>query len=519
MTHSWLTLVPPLLVITIAIITHRIQAALLIGIFAACFVASNALLSATIKLAVGAFWSTATNIDNLYLYAFLFAIGILVALFSATGFVVSFAQAITQKIRTARQAQYASMFVSTLLFIDDYLSILTTGYVMSPITDRFSISREKLAFLVHSCAGPIVILSPISSWVGAIISNIEQAGVSTVNPEAGIRIFADPFFLYLQTIPYMFYSIILISAVWLIITYNVSFGPMKKYDQKASPRASTSATPAPNAHAGDLLLPVLTLIIGIIVGMPFAGGYYLFGGPYSLIDSLKYNQHPFLVMLCSAIAAIIVTLIRAWRHDLFKTMQLRAIISEGFNLTVSAVTMVYLASTLSGLLANHVETGKYLSSLCTSSMPLFLLPAAFFIVSLACTIATGSAWGTFGIIIPIAIPMIASLSGMPTPIDVQAMPLLLPILGAIFSGAVCGNHVSPLADTAIMTATSCGTKPIIHSYTQFFYALPVIITTLTGYIMMGMLITVVSPAVNVVISLGTSLIVCLGSLLILNKQG
>ena len=179
--------------------------------------------------------------------------------------------------------------------------------------------------------------------------------------------------------------------------------------------------------------------------------------------------------------------------------------------------MVYLASTFSNLLANHVETGKYLSSLCAGSLPLFLLPAVFFIVSLLCTIAIGSAWGNFGIMIPIAIPMVTSLSGLPIPIDPQSLPLLLPVLGAIFSGSVCGNHVSPLADTMTMAATSCGIKPLTHAYTQFFYALPVIASTLFGYILMGTLVHL-DPALNALLCLAASIILCLSILFFLGKK-
>ena len=179
MLQNWLTLLPPAFVIFGAIITKRIHPALLVGIVSASLIATHGAIIPAGKLGLTALFNTITDIDNLYLYAFLIAIGTLVSLFSITGAATSFAHAVTQRIRTARQAQYSSLFVSLLLFIDDYLSILTTGYVMSPITDRFKIAREKLAFLVHSMAGPIVILAPVSSWVATIIAYLDQVGVST----------------------------------------------------------------------------------------------------------------------------------------------------------------------------------------------------------------------------------------------------------------------------------------------------------------------------------------------------
>lgn len=515
MLNSWLTLLPPALVILSAAITKRIHPSLLVGIFAASFVAKSGVLSQAAQLTVSSLWQTATDLDNIYLYAFLLAIGVLVSLLSKAGFAISFAHAVTQRIKSARQAQYASMGVSSLLFIDDYLSILTTGYVMSPITDRFKIAREKLAFLVHSMAGPIVILAPVSSWVAAILSYIEQAGIST-NNELPIRIFADPFFIYLESIPFMLYSAMTILSLWFIVHGKISYGPMATYDNEAlsapAPELSTSGP----ASSRDLLIPLIVLVGGIAFGLPFAGGYYLFGGSHTLIESLKYNEHPFLVMLLAAIAAIGATLWRAWRRKAIAQNQIMPIFKDGYDLMAGAISMVYLASTLSGLLANHVGTGQYLASALIGAVPLFLLPAMFFIVSLISTIATGSAWGNFALMIPIAIPMLTSLSGLPMPIDPRSLPFLLPVLGAIFSGSVCGDHISPMSETTIMTAASSGTRPLVHAYTQIFYALPAIIASCIGYIAMGLLIGI-NPLLNVILSLAISSFTAV-ILLILNSK-
>ncbi len=516
MLNSWLTLLPPAIVVLSAIITQKIHSALFFGIVSAAIIATKGALLPSTQLAFDSLLKTATDSDNLYLYAFLITIGTLVSLFAITGAATSFAHAVTRKIRSARHAQYSSLLVSCLLFIDDYLSILTTGYVMSPLTDRFQISRQKLAFLVHSMAGPIVILAPVSSWVATIINYLDQVGVTT-GDEQGIRIAADPFFIYLKTIPFIFYSFFIILSVWFIITADISYGPMQECDEKA---AQIPVAPLPKEtpmHTSNLLFPLAVLVIGIIIGLPFAGGFWMLGGSHGLIESLKYNEHPFLVMLIAALLAVVVGFARSYQRGLITIKQLPKITCDGFNLMVGAITMVYLASTFSGILANHVGTGQYLASLFIGSVPLWLLPTMFFLVSLICTIATGSAWGNFALMIPIAVPMITTLSGLPLPIDPRMLPLLLPTLGAIFSGSVCGDHISPLSETTIMAAASTGTRPLLHSYTQFPYAMPAIIGCIIAYMLSGIL-TMLSPTVSLIASLSIGSLCCIMLLMWWNRK-
>ncbi len=517
MLQSWLTLLPPAFVILGAIITRRIHPALLLGIAAASLIATHGAFFEAGKLGFNALITTITDIDNLYLYAFLIAIGTLVSLFAVTGAATSFAQAVTQRIRTARQAQYSAMFVSLLLFIDDYLSILTTGYVMSPITDRFQIAREKLAFLVHSMSGPVVILAPVSSWVATIIAYLDQVGVSTTD-NSKIRIAADPFFIFLKTIPFIFYSFLVILSVWYIIHRDISYGPMSEYEEKAAQIPAPSVAASSPAYMSNLLFPLAVLVLGIVIGLPLAGGYWLFGGSHGLIEALKYNEHPFLVMLISALLAVGVGFARSYQRGLIKFSQFPKIVYEGYDLMIAAIAMVYLASTFSAMLANQVGTGQYLASLFIGSVPLWLLPTMFFLVSLACTIATGSAWGNFALMIPIAIPMITTLSGLPMPIDPTALPLLLPVLGAILSGSVCGDHISPLSETTTMTATCTGTKPLTHSYTQLPYAVPAIISCVIGFALAGILSLNISPGIALLVSLPISGISCVVLLSWLNKK-
>lgn len=516
---SWLTLVPPAVVIVTIIFIRQIHISLAIGILSAALVATGGLPLDTVTLVGTSLWRTITNIDNLYLYGFLLCIGFLVSLFTITGFSQSFAYAIAKKIHSARGAKYATMLISSLMLIDDYLAILTTGYIMAPLIDQFRISREKFAFLVHSFAGPIVILIPISSWVATIMAYMVQAGVET-NPPANIpiRIAADPFFIYLQSIPYMLYSFLVVVSVLFIVQFHISFGPMHITEQAASTKKPPVPPASTKTSLFNLIAPLIVLIGGIALGLPFAGGYYLFGGQYSFTDAIKYNAHPFLVMLLSVLAAITVTVIIAFYKRTLSHTQIIPVLHDGFRLMFGAIAVVFLAATLSGLLANYVGTGQYIAYLLMDKVHFSLFPVMLFLVSLICAIATGSAWSNFALLLPIAIPMLTTLSGLPAPIDPHDLPLLLPALGALFSGSVCGDQISPLSDTTLMTINSTHTTIHGHTYTQIFYALPLIISCIIGYTIMGVMIGKINPWLNAGISFSISCAICLITLWLLNHR-
>jgi tetracycline resistance efflux pump len=520
MVHSWLTLAPPLVVVITTFITHHIHAALLLGILTAGYVASEGYMNTTGTLIISAIYDTVSSLDTLYLFGFLVGIGMLVSLLTVTGFATSFAHAIAKKIKNIREAEYACLIISVFLLIDDYLSILTVGHVMSPIIDRFYIAREKLAFLLHSFAGPVVILIPISSWAALINTYLENSGVSLDIPSGTIPLYitADPFYIYLKTLPYLLYSFITLVSVLYIVHARISFGPMKRAEQKARAHSHLSPSLAETASMGELLLPIVILLLTIAVGLPCAGGYWLFGGNYTLLESIKYNPHPFLIMLIAVITAIGVTLLQAWYKKALALRELGFIVRNSITAIGGAITMVFLASVLSTMLANYVGTGQYIATIFSHAIPDWLLPAMFFITSLVCTIATGSAWGNFALMIPIAIPMIAALSGKILPVDPHELPLLLPILGAIFSGSVCGDHNSPLSDTMTMTAISTHTTVITHTGTQIFYTLPTIASCIVGYLIIGILHNHVTPWLHIAIATSVSISLCLTILWISNRK-
>jgi tetracycline resistance efflux pump len=517
---SWLSLTPPCVVMIVAFITRSLNKSLLAGIVCSALVTTQFSISNSITLMTTRFWQQLIDLDKLYLYIFLLSVAALVTLYNFTGCAVRFAHMITNKIRTARTIQFASMLVSCALSLDDYLSILATGFVMSPITDTFAIARQKLAFLVHSLAGVVVILMPISSWVAIIIVYLQQSGIDT-DASNNVLIHADPFFIYLKTVPFMFYSLLMIASVWFIVRNSLSFGPMHQKEvtahasQKSHTNTFSDSSPAAGAIT-NLLVPLALLITTMFIGMLYAGGYHLMGGTHSFFDAIKNNTQPFLIMAIASVTALTSGIgISLYRRSI-TIAQLHHIVFGGITLMHSAITMVFLAAVLGVMLKNDTQTGHYLATLLVGSVSLSFLPMMFFIGSFIVTVATGSAWATFSTMLAIAIPMLTSLLAVQTPAAPETMPLLFPIIGAIFSGAVCGDHISPLSETTVMTATSTGIDPLDHAYTQFFYAIPAIVASLIAFIVAGHLTA--HPAwMQVSASLATGLSVCFGLLLCANK--
>ena len=519
MEMSWLSLLPPIIVIITAFITKNLNKSLLFGIISAAFIAAQFSIIGTITLIMDRFWEQLIDIEKIYLYIFLLAIASLVALYNHSGCVTSFAHLITQRVRNPLTIQTSSLLLSFTLFVDDYLSILTTGFVMSPLTDRFRIPRQKLAFLVHSLAGSVVILVPVSSWVATITVYLNQSGID-LTPAPNVQVLADPFYIYLKTLPFMFYSFLIIASVFFIVRKNISFGPMREYEIMAQKQPQPKMIKTDRSIAGsiaDLFIPLCVLIGSMFIGILYTGNYYLFGGNNSFIEAVKSTDQIFLIMCISGVLALAIGLILSLARKTLTIPHIPHIFGSGIKLMYSAIIMVFLASTLGIMLKDDMFTGNYLAHILLGAIPISLLPVMFFIASLITTIATGGAWATFALMLAIAIPMLSSLLPITIPASPEAMPILFPILGAIFSGAVCGDHISPVSETTVMTSTSTGTLPFEHAYTQIFYALPAVGCTMLAFTLSGYLIDY-ATWVNLLISLGISMCLCFGILTALNKN-
>lgn len=526
MHNNWLVLMPSCIVLLCALITHRLNISLILGILAAALIASNFSPYATATLLFKRTLDIVANLDNIYLYTFLIVISIIIVLLDKTGGAFAFATALTKRLRSKKMVETSSLMLSLTLFIDDYLNGLTIGYVMRPITDQFKIPRAKLAFLVQAMTSPLVILAPISSWGAAITGALEQAGIST-STAAHAKILGDPFFVYMQSIPYIFYSFLIIGSTWFIVLARISYGSMHTHEKIAHTTGNLFGGKPPlhnkfekiihtQGSIADLLLPLISLIGLVLLGSLWYGDYSMLGGSKNLLDAFRYNDKMLFVLFISSIFTLVISYTFAWMRNKIAVADSWQVIAEGFDLISSAIVMIILAAILGNLLRADLSTGNYLALLLEGKLSVTLLPFIFFIISIITAFITGSSWGTIMLLTPIAVPMIITFAHAHPPIVADNLNYLLPVIGAIFSGSVCGNHISPIADTTIMTATSSGSYSLDHAHTQFLYIVPTVIATSVAYIVCGLIATQ-SATMKIAIPLLVSVIINMMILLILNK--
>lgn len=522
---SWLSLVPPVVVIIAASVTKKLNYSLLFGLFLATLIASDGNPLAATLLLVQRIYEQMLSWDTFFNYSYLIIISILIVLISNTGGALAFAQTFTKRFRSARTAEMASLGVSTTLFIDDYLSNLTAGYAMRSLTDRFAIPRVKLAYLVHALSSPLVVICPISSWVAVLTGQLEKANISTViTPSTAI--IAEPFMVYVQLIPFIFYSFLLILSVWFVVLMKISFGPMHNQEEtaketgnlfggKQSPATSLDLQEKPNSSLIDLILPIALLIGSVFIGFLYAGGFWLFGGLHSVLQALQNNTQTALVLFIAGIFTLTVSIIMALARKTLSRSEIPSLFSSGFIFMYSSIIMIFLATTLGEVLKIDLKTGAYLGQLVQNILAPWLLPCSLFLISALISFVMGSTWGTIALMSPIGIQMLIALSSGTAPFYPQAIPMLFPMLGAIFAGAICGNHNSPISDTTIMSCASCGAYPLDHIYTQLPYVIPVIIGSMVAFIVAGLFIGngLLTAFLTGIVS---GLIITLGILFILN---
>jgi len=485
---TWLSLVPPLVVIGAMFLIQQLNISLIIGIITAALIAAQGHPFPALALCMQKCVEHFSDVDVVFLYTLLIVVSSLIVLLTVTGSAAGCARIMSAKMKTARSGELATVLLGFLLSIDDYLSILTTGLVMGTMADRLAIVRTKLAYIIHALAGPLVIVVPISTWAAAVLAQLDTAGV---NQSATSRIFADSFYVYITTIPFVFYSLFTVSAVWLVVATRIGFGAIGNAERRMSLGVIVDQQLQKDTTEHsliELLLPIGLLITGVFFGILYAGGYHLFGGTHMFIEAFRYNNQTFLILLISSSVAFVSSIILSLYKKLFLISQLPSVVIEGFNLIKSSIVMVVLASILGSFLRLELQTGNYLAYLLLGKTPLFLIPVLLFLGSSLIALMTGSAWGAFAMLIPISTQMLIGLMGLNAPVSLEQIPLLFPVLGAVLSGAACGNHLSPFAETTFMTAASTGTDPIEHAKTQFLYAIPVIIGTLVSFIVAGLVV-------------------------------
>ena len=471
---SMLSLLPPVVAIVLALNTKEVYTSLLVGIATGALLFANGNLELAVTTLFfnedGGMVAKLSDSSNMGILVFLVMLGILVALMNKAGGSAAFGRWASTHIHTRAGAQFATLILGVLIFVDDYFNCLTVGSVMRPVTDRQKVSRAKLAYLIDSTAAPVCIIAPVSSWAAAVTSSVPEG--------SGI----NGFTMFLRTIPYNYYALLTIVMSLFLIFTGTDYCSMKQHEDNA--RAGDLFTTADrpygddvdagdDAHGDviDLVAPVLVLIAACILGLIYTGGF--FEGVDFITAFSDCNASAGLVLGSSI--ALMFTFVFYRVRSVMTFQDFAACIPEGFKAMVSPMLILTLAWTLSGM-TNLLGAKYYVANLLGGSAAAlqYLLPVIIFLVAVFLAFATGTSWGTFGILIPIV-----------TEVFKADFTLMIVGVSACLAGAVFGDHVSPISDTTIMASAGAQCNHLNHVSTQFPYAATVAIVAFFTYIIAG----------------------------------
>ena len=470
---AW-SLLPPIIAIVLALIIKEAYSALFVGILVGALFTCGFAPVATLDTIVNDGLISALS-GNAGIFLFLVLLGIIVALVNAAGGSAAFGRWAETHIKTRAGAQIATFVLGVLIFIDDYFNCLTVGSVMRPVTDSHKISRPKLAYLIDATAAPVCMIAPISSWAAAVSSTAEDLNTGM----SGIE-------LFVRAIPYNLYSLLTFVFIIALISMKFDYGPMRAFEKKAA-QGELSALESeegesinPKGRVIDLILPVVILIVTCTLGMIYVGGF--FGADAS--GSADYagdfigafgNTDAFVGLPWGGLIALLLTVIYLVARKVLSFKEAMACVPKGFIAMVPPIIILTLAVSLKAMI-NSLGADVYVHDLMfAASASLYsMLPAVIFIVACILAFASGTSWGTFGILIPIVTAVF--------PADSQ---LLIIGISACCAGAVCGDHCSPISDTTIMASAGAQCEHLNHVSTQLPYAVTVAIVSFIGFIIAG----------------------------------
>lgn len=469
-------LIPPLVAIILALITKEVYSSLFAGIvigglfYGNLFNPGFSFERTVVHIFNDGFIGALADPYNMGILIFLVVLGIMVALMNSAGGSAAFGQWASTHIKSKVGAQIVTVLLGCLIFIDDYFNCLTVGSVMRPVTDKHKVSRTKLAYIIDATAAPVCIIAPISSWAAAVSGFVEGE---------------DGFSVFIRAIPYNYYAILTLVAMITIIVLKVDYGPMKKYEselvQSTTPAADVKDEPT-KGKVIDLILPVAVLIIACVIGMIYTGGF--FSGE-NFITAFSNSDASVGLMIGSTFALLITIAFYLCRRVLsFK--RCCECIPEGFKAMVPAILILTMAWTLK-IMTDSLGAKEFVAALVKrASGPLILvLPAIIFLVGCFLAFATGTSWGTFGILIPIVVSTFSETN--PT--------MMIIAISACMAGAVCGDHCSPISDTTIMASAGAQCDHLKHVSTQLPYAITVAAISFFTYLLAGAIQSPVIPLI------------------------
>ncbi len=464
---AW-ALLPPVVAIALALITKEVYSSLFVGALMGGLLYSAYSFEGTVlHVFQDGIVSVLADTYNIGILVFLVILGAMVCLMNKAGGSAAFGRWAAQHIKTRVGAQLATVALGVLIFIDDYFNCLTVGSVMRPVTDKYKVSRAKLAYLIDATAAPVCIIAPISSWAAAVASYVEDGSGLT---------------LFIKAIPFNFYAILTVVMMVGMILMKVELSPMSRFENRAqntgdlfngrNPYADPSEDkPAENGIVLDLVLPIAALIVACVIGMIYSGGF--FEGA-SFVEAF-YNSDASVGLMLGSVFALVFTLAYYCLRRVMSFRQSMACIPEGFRAMVPAIMILTFAWTLKAM-TDSLGAGDFVEGVVKSSAGTFqsFLPAVVFLIGCFLAFATGTSWGTFGILIPITLGVFPLTE-----------PLGVVCVSACMAGAVCGDHCSPISDTTIMASAGAQCDHVDHVSTQLPYAITAAAVSFVSYLIAG----------------------------------
>ena len=496
--NSFWSLLPPIIAIALALITKEVYSSLFLGILVGGLLYSNFAFEATILHVFNdGIVASVTDSYNMGILIFLIILGSMVCLMNKAGGSAAFGRWAKDHIKSRVGAQLASVLLGVLIFIDDYFNCLTVGSVMRPITDKHSISRAKLAYIIDATAAPVCIIAPISSWAAAV---------------AGFDEDGQGFNLFLRAIPYNYYALLTIVMMVGMIVMKTEFGPMAKYEKNAMEKGDLFSGSNPYAGAEDdapedkgtvldLVLPVVVLIICCVIGMIYSGGFFDGEG---FITAFSNSDASVGLMLGSAFALVFTLAYYLIRRSMsFKEMM--GCIPEGFKAMVPAIMILTFAWSLKNM-TDSLGAKFFVRDFVRSSAGglQMILPLIVFAIGCLLAFATGTSWGTFGILIPI-VQNVFSMDN----------PMAIVCISACMAGAVCGDHCSPISDTTIMASAGAQCDHVNHVSTQLPYAITCAVVSGVTYLIAGILVSMGAPGL---LGLPIGIVLMIGALFVIRSK-
>ncbi|MBS3970949.1 MAG: Na+/H+ antiporter NhaC family protein [Clostridia bacterium] len=486
--YGWISLLPPVVAIVLAIVTREVLLSLTIGIMVGSFIIYDGNLMASFTGTFDFVFESAGDPEwNMRTIMYTLLLGSVLGMLTKAGGARAFADWSARKIKSRKGAQGVAFGTGLVLFFDDYFNALTVGSVMRPVTDKFRISREKLAYITDSTAAPVVILMPISTWVAYIVGmmgdQFNQLGIE-----------GNPFMEFIYTIPYNFYAWLTIIMVAVIIFTNLEYGPMAKAEKRTLTKGILyeegsvappgddlrRVDPSNKGKVADMFVPIFLLVFSCVVFMIYTGGF--FDGGISLVEAIQ-NTDSVTAMVYGTFLTVVLSAIWFKARSVIGILESVEAIITGMKAMLPGILILVLAWSI-GAVSKELGTGIFLAEIVTEALPGWTLPMVIFFTACFMAFATGTSWGTFAVMIPIAIPL-----------AVFSDTSIAICMAALLSGAVWGDHSSPLSDTTILSSTGAGCPVVDHVNTQIPYSATGALAALVGFIVAGITQSVIIPLI------------------------